>query len=266
MLDHTQTPATLAGIEFIEIATDDASALGRMLAALGFAYVAKHRHKSVELYRLGQVNIIVNADQAGYAKSHVERLGTSISALGLSVTDAATAYAQLLAKGAWGVELSAGIMELNIPAIECIGGSQLFLVDGSPGSVSIFDVDFTRGVAPKSQVPLNLDAELAAVKVDVAQGRLPQWQAYFSDFFGYQAQGQWLSLSQISSQLYLAEQPETSLDGERMAGIALKVSDVAAYGEWLNEQGLDLTPNTEVGSYRVTGLPAGLNLAFYVSE
>ena len=55
--------------------------------------------------------------------------------------DAAKAYARLLELGAKPFANPVGPMELNIPAIEGIGGSVIYLVDRY-GERSIYDVDF----------------------------------------------------------------------------------------------------------------------------
>ena len=55
--------------------------------------------------------------------------------------NATVAYKHALANGGQAVASDAGPMELNIPAIEGIGGSRLYLVDRY-GSHMIYDVDF----------------------------------------------------------------------------------------------------------------------------
>src|SRR3546814_8121984 len=60
------------------------------------------------------------------------------------VADAARAYARAIERGAKPVEGRAGPMELNIPAIEGIGGSLIYLVDRYGDQGTIYDVDFER--------------------------------------------------------------------------------------------------------------------------
>ncbi len=59
------------------------------------------------------------------------------------VKDAAAAYGRALELGAKPFSGRTGPMELNIPAIEGIGGSALYLVDRYGGH-TIYDVDFVR--------------------------------------------------------------------------------------------------------------------------
>ena len=59
------------------------------------------------------------------------------------VKDAARAFKRAVELGASPVESRVGPMELNIPAIEGIGGSIVYLVDRY-GENTIYDVDFVR--------------------------------------------------------------------------------------------------------------------------
>ncbi len=58
------------------------------------------------------------------------------------VVDARRAYERALSLGAKPAARQVGPMELNIPAIEGIGGLQIYLVDRYGDKGSIYDVDF----------------------------------------------------------------------------------------------------------------------------
>ncbi len=82
-----------------------------------------------------------------FAQAFARAHGPSACAMAFRVRDAAGAYARALALGAKPGPQSAGPMELNIPCIEGIGGSLIYLVDRY-GEHSIYDVDF-RPVAER---------------------------------------------------------------------------------------------------------------------
>src|SRR6202020_3641662 len=67
--------------------------------------------------------------------------GPSANAMACRVRDAAKALQLAIERGAKAVSGPVGPMELNIPAIEGIGGSNLYLVDRY-GAEAIYDVDF----------------------------------------------------------------------------------------------------------------------------
>jgi 4-hydroxyphenylpyruvate dioxygenase-like putative hemolysin len=61
-LGDASNPLGLDGIEFIEYGTARPQALGRVLEAMGFKPVARHRSREVLLYRQGPLNVVVNAN------------------------------------------------------------------------------------------------------------------------------------------------------------------------------------------------------------
>lgn len=82
--------AEVKGIEFIEfaMADSDVAAFERLLAALGFRVAGRHRSKEVTLWRLGQINLLVNMDPRGFARSFRLNPGPSVCAIGLKEDDA----------------------------------------------------------------------------------------------------------------------------------------------------------------------------------
>ncbi len=91
--------------------------------------MARHRSKAVSLYRQGHINFIVNAEPNSFAQAFARVHGPSAPAMAFRVVDARRAYERALALGAKPAKTQVGPMELNIPAIEGIGGLQIYLVD-----------------------------------------------------------------------------------------------------------------------------------------
>src|SRR5271169_1871254 len=135
-------PMGTDGFEFVEYTAPDPAALGALFERLGFAAVARHRSKRVTLYRQGDVNFIVNAEPESFAQIFARLHGPSICAIAFRVRDAAAAQRRAIELGAKPVEGRIGPMELNIPAIEGIGGSLIYLVDRYGPRGTIYDVDF----------------------------------------------------------------------------------------------------------------------------
>jgi 4-hydroxyphenylpyruvate dioxygenase len=134
-------PLGTDGFEFVEYTAPDTAALGRLFESMGFARVARHRSKNVSLYRQGGINFIVNAEPASLAQQFAREHGPSACAMAFRVHDAARALHHAVAEGAKEVKGTIGPMELNIPAIEGIGGSLIYLVDRYT-SPTIYDIDF----------------------------------------------------------------------------------------------------------------------------
>lgn len=177
-------PMGTDGFEFIEYAAPDPKALAAVFERMGFAAVAKHRHKDVALYQQGDVNFVINAEANSFAQSFARVHGPSICAIAFRVNDAARAYQRAIELGAWGVAAQPGPMELAIPAIKGIGDSLIYLVDRY-GEQTIYDVDFRPlpGVEPQPR-----GAGLAYIDHlthNVHRGRMKEWANFYERLFGF---------------------------------------------------------------------------------
>jgi 4-hydroxyphenylpyruvate dioxygenase len=133
-----------SGIEFIEFATDERAkvSLQKTLADLGFRKAGLHRSKDVTRWRQGDVNIVVNAENEGFAHSFNIVHGTSVCALALRVDDAQRAVERALTLLDQPFQQPVGPGEMNIPAVRGLGGSLLYFVDHGSGLDRLWDVDF----------------------------------------------------------------------------------------------------------------------------
>lgn len=138
----TANPMGTDGFEFVEFAHPDPVKLAALFDTMGFSVVARHRSKDVTLYRQGDVNYVLNAEPASFAAAFARRHGPSVCALGFRVADAGMARRRAAGLGATPVATEIGPMELNIPAIEGVGGSLIYLIDRYGEKGSIWDIDF----------------------------------------------------------------------------------------------------------------------------
>jgi len=146
--------------------------------------VARHRSKNVTLHRQGEINFIINAEPQSFAQAFARVHGPSACAMAFRVRDAASAYTRALALGAKPGPQSAGPMELNIPCIEGIGGSLIYLVD-LYGERSIYDVDF-RPLSPN--VASGEGAGLTCIDHlthNVGRGRMDLWAGFYEKLFNF---------------------------------------------------------------------------------
>jgi 4-hydroxyphenylpyruvate dioxygenase len=191
-------PMGTDGFEFIEYAAPDPQALGAVFEHMGFAAIAKHRHKDVTLYRQGDINFIINAEQDSFAQRFARQHGPSICAIAFRVNDAAYAYQRALELGAWGFDNKTGPMELNIPAIKGIGDSLIYFVDrwrgkdgakgvssGAIGDISIYDVDFVAiPGAPADPKGYGL-TYIDHLTHNVHRGRMKEWVEFYETMFNF---------------------------------------------------------------------------------
>ena len=135
------------------------------------------------LHSQGDINFIINAEPDSFARRFAEQHGPSICAVAFRVKDAARAYARALDLGAQGVETRPGPMELNIPAIEGIGGSRVYLVDRY-GDKTIYDVDFVP-VETGFRVMRTGLTYVDHLTHNVHQGNMDKWSGFYEKLFNF---------------------------------------------------------------------------------
>ena len=192
-------PMGTDGFEFIEYAAPDPAAMGALFERMGFAAVAKHRHKNVTLYRQGEINFIINAEPDSFAQRFAKLHGPSICAIAFRVDNAKAAYERALSLGAWGYAGQAGPGELNIPAIKGIGDSIIYLIDrwrgkngaqeGDIGNIGFYDVDFeplpgVSGSAAISPEGYGLTV-IDHLTHNVHKGRMDEWAGFYERLFNF---------------------------------------------------------------------------------
>jgi 4-hydroxyphenylpyruvate dioxygenase len=139
----------------------------------------------VTLFRQGQVNFIVNAEPDSHGSRFAKAHGPSACAMAFRVKDAARAYEKLIALGAKPFHNTVGPMELNIPAIEGIGGSVIYLVDRY-GDRTIYDVDFvpTDKALGWEHAGAGL-SEIDHVTHNVFRGNMDKWAGFYEKLFNF---------------------------------------------------------------------------------
>ncbi len=185
MAELWDNPVGTDGFEFVEYTAPDVAALRAYFESLGFRAVARHRSKDVTLYRQGEVNFIVNAEPDSHGARFARAHGPSACAMAFRVKDAAAAYKKLIAAGAKPFANQVGPMELNIPAIEGIGGSVIYLVDRY-GANTIYDVDFVptdpvKGLTHEGDGLTYIDH----VTHNVYRGNMDQWAGFYETLFNF---------------------------------------------------------------------------------
>jgi 4-hydroxyphenylpyruvate dioxygenase len=176
-------PMGTDGFEFVEYTAPDPTELRSLFSQMGFPAVARHRARNVTLHRQGDINFIINAEPGSFAQRFAQEHGGSICAMAFRVKDAAFAYKRAVELGAKPGPQSAGPMELNIPSIEGIGGSLIYLVDRY-GERSIYDVDFVPVDHAKEVGGPGLKL-LDHLTHNVKRGNMKVWAGFYEKLFNF---------------------------------------------------------------------------------
>jgi 4-hydroxyphenylpyruvate dioxygenase len=184
--DLFDNPLGTDGFEFVEYTSPDPQALGRVFEAMGFTAVAQHRSKNVLRYKQADIDFILNMEPQGQPAEFRGVHGPSINAMAFRVRDAAKALRLALERGAREVKGSVGPMELNIPAIEGIGGSYLYLVDRY-GAQEIYDVDFLpiAGAAAREAGQSKGLTYIDHLTHNVRRGNMKTWADFYERVFNF---------------------------------------------------------------------------------
>ena len=181
-------PIGLDGFEFVEFSAPAKGLLEPVFTAMGFAMIARHRSKDVQLWRQGGINLVANYEPRSPAAYFAAEHGPSACGMGWRVKDAAKAYAMTLERGAEPVEVRTGPMELRLPAVRGIGGSIIYLIDryeGEDGALSIYDIDFVYEPGVERH-PVGAGFRIIDhLTHNVYGGRMAHWAGFYERVFGF---------------------------------------------------------------------------------
>lgn len=174
-------PIGTDGFEFVEFTAptpEGIEQLRRLFVAMGFTETAKHRSKEVWLFQQHGINFVLNGSPTGHVHEFALQHGPSACAMAFRVRNAAQAAAYVESQGARLVGSHANFGELNIPCVEGIGGSLLYLVDRY-GDRTIYDVDFEfiPGRSPNDNAVGLL--EIDHLTHNVKRGQMDVWAKFY---------------------------------------------------------------------------------------
>lgn len=179
-------PLGTDGFEFVEFTSENDTSLGGLFESLGFVPVSRHRSKDVLRYKQGNINFLLNMENRGQPAEFRSAHGASINAMAFRVRDAGRALRLAVERGAKEIKGSIGPMELNVPAIEGIGGSHLYLVDRY-GAQEIYDVDFVpiQGALEGESANSTGLTYIDHLTHNVYRGNMKKWAEFYERIFNF---------------------------------------------------------------------------------
>jgi 4-hydroxyphenylpyruvate dioxygenase len=178
----TENPMGLNGFEFVEFTSPDPDALADLFVKMGFTHVGNHKSKNVRRYAQGDINFLLNMDEAGQAAGFRDVHGPSANAMAFRVADSEQALKLAVERGATAVKGEPGPGELDIPAIEGIGGTNLYLVDEKS---RIYETDFAPVPgASANDNSVGLDT-LDHLTHNLQRGRMDHWAHFYESIFNF---------------------------------------------------------------------------------
>ena len=175
---------TPTGLEFMEFAAEggDRDRLTNLLETMCFRKERQHRSKSVELWRQGAINIVVNSEIKGFAAEARVEHGPCVCDMGLRVRDAEQTVARATALGAPAFSQPVGTGELDIPAIKGVGGSVVHFIDEKSDLHRVWDIEFEPVPKERAAQPAGL-RRIDHVAQTMRYQEMQSWLTYYLSTF-----------------------------------------------------------------------------------
>ncbi|MDN5864869.1 MAG: 4-hydroxyphenylpyruvate dioxygenase [Gammaproteobacteria bacterium] len=144
-----ENPMGVNGFEFVEFAAPDPKLLHDLFPRLGFTPVARHRSGKITLYRQGDCNFLVNEEPGSFADDFAAKHGPCACGFAIRFTrPTSEVRATALENGGEAIGEKEDSKAVNVPVIQGIGGSMLYLVDkyGDKGEVYEDEFEYLDGV------------------------------------------------------------------------------------------------------------------------
>ncbi|MBP1852966.1 bifunctional sugar phosphate isomerase/epimerase/4-hydroxyphenylpyruvate dioxygenase family protein [Rhizobium halophytocola] len=176
--------AKIRDVGFVEFATDDGDAAGLIgiLRSLGFVKTAVHRSKAVSVYSQGDIRLLVNTDEGGFASGSYAVHGTSAYAVALIVDDAKQALARAEALNAVPFTQPVQEGELELPAIRGVGGGIVYLIDDKTDLGRFSEIDFLP-VEPDAQIEAAGLTRIDHIAQTVSYDEMLTWLLFYTSIF-----------------------------------------------------------------------------------
>ncbi|MFO6465561.1 4-hydroxyphenylpyruvate dioxygenase [Jannaschia sp. KMU-145] len=173
-------PAGTDGFEFVEFAHEDPQALRDLFTRQGYAHVATHKTRAVEVWQQGDITYLINAEPGSHAMDFVAEHGPCAPSMGWRVADADHAFRHAVEKGAEPYEGSGKVMD--VPAIVGIGGSLIYFID-QYRDASPYNAEF-EWIAQAHPEGVGFHY-LDHLTHNVHKGNMDVWFRFYGDLFNF---------------------------------------------------------------------------------
>jgi 4-hydroxyphenylpyruvate dioxygenase len=177
-------PLGLEGIDFVELAGPEPDRLHRLLVGFGFSRTMTHATRALDLYQQGDITFLLHRDDDGFAAGFATEHGPCIPAMGWRVPDADAAAQVASARGATVVDGDLTRGSEVVPAVEGIGGSLIYLMDGWRNPQRWARLGFVPHPRP---VLCTGNGFLAIDHLtnNVPRGTMQRWVDFYTEVFGF---------------------------------------------------------------------------------
>ncbi|CEG58211.1 4-hydroxyphenylpyruvate dioxygenase [Legionella fallonii] len=179
-MQTNNNPCGLDGFAFLEFSGPDKKHLDKQFIEMGFQAVATHQDQDITLYQQGEIQFIVNAVQNCQASEHSRVHGAGACAMGFRVKDANAAFQYAIKHGATAFE-DCSHAHHGLPAIQAIGGSVIYFVDGTHKPFNQqWKINTTAAVKGNGLIAID------HLTHNVYRGNMDKWAKFYESIFNFQ--------------------------------------------------------------------------------
>ncbi|UYV36050.1 4-hydroxyphenylpyruvate dioxygenase [Rhodobacteraceae bacterium D3-12] len=175
-----ENPAGTDGFEFVEFAHPEPEKLRQAFSNMGFAHVANHKTRQIELWQQGDVSYLINMEPNSHAAAFIEEHGPCAPAMGWRVVDAKHAHDHAVKMGARSYEGDGKSMD--VPAIYGIGDSLIYFIeDYFDTSAYNAEFEWLSNAHPDGVGFYYLDH----LTHNVFKGNMDKWFGFYGNLFNF---------------------------------------------------------------------------------
>jgi 4-hydroxyphenylpyruvate dioxygenase len=175
---------TIEGLEFVELAGPEPDRLHRLLLTFGFSRTMRHPDREIDLYQQGDITFLLHRDDDGFAARFARLHGPCVPSMGWRVPDADAEAQIVAARGATVVDGDLARGSEIIPAVEGVGGSLIYLIDGWRSPQRWARLGFVRHPRPVIVPALGFRA-IDHLTNNVPHGAMRRWADFYEQIFGF---------------------------------------------------------------------------------
>ncbi|MFZ1469250.1 MAG: 4-hydroxyphenylpyruvate dioxygenase [Paracoccaceae bacterium] len=176
-----ENPAGTDGFQFVEFAHPKPDELRSLFGRMGFALVARHRSRAVELWQQGDITYVLTDQPGSHARRFVDLHGPCAPSMGWRVVNARHAFDHAVAQGA--KPYTGAEKTFDWPAIIGIGGSLIYFTDQYGPDADPWGDGFDWLAAPR---PEGMGfSYLDHLTHNVHRGNMDVWFDFYTRLFAF---------------------------------------------------------------------------------
>ena len=167
------------GFAFVEFVSQSPDQLEMDFIQLGFRKRGRSMNGHLVFFAQGNIVFVINLSPAGNAAQYRNQHGQGVSGLGLYVNTPDSVWQNCVENGCTPIEDK----EYGFNAIECIGGSSLYLVDKSAFE-TLLEKEVIPTLSPDKGPEMGL-MEIDHLTHNVHRGNMADWERFYVDLFNF---------------------------------------------------------------------------------